>query len=169
MLEVTMISSGGVCCAATDDAAKAEPTAAKEHTTFRGFFETVFIALASLLLGGGKQARDKTEHASVVTTLLHSAPRLTDLSERARQVSWLTATTHRTFPRPNPQWRIAVNLLRLTVAGAAPASSCDSHRIPSSSHSRANRCTRRVCVAAARVVNIEPASALPLPRYILMT
>ena len=39
-------------CLATDDAAKAEPTAAKEHTTFRGFFETVFIALASLLLGG---------------------------------------------------------------------------------------------------------------------
>jgi hypothetical protein len=49
MLEVTMISSGGVCCAPTGDAANAEPKAASEPTTLRGFFDNVFIALASLL------------------------------------------------------------------------------------------------------------------------
>src|SRR5262245_21584629 len=50
MLDVTTISSGGVCCAPTDEAANAEPTAASEPTTLRVFFLAFFIALASLNL-----------------------------------------------------------------------------------------------------------------------
>src|SRR5262245_31811459 len=75
MLEVTMtISSGGACCAAPDNGANTDATAAT--IAVRGLVVKDFIALASFLRGR-RQARDKLTWQRV-TTLLRSAPRLTE-------------------------------------------------------------------------------------------